>query len=76
MFNECETAKTSNVEGTRFVTVSQIGIISVPQFRVGIVGHAMQLVDNHINFVQFKSNCTRNSQNCAWLCLVQFLDCY
>ena len=23
-----------------------------------------------------KNNCTCNSQNCTWLCVVQLLDCY
>ena len=40
----------------------QIGMSGVPQVRVGVVGCAMQLVGNHIIFVQFKNNCTRNSQ--------------
>ena len=26
--------------------------------------------------MQLKNNCTRNSQNCTWLRLVQLLDCY
>ena len=49
-FNECEAAKTSNAVGARFVIVPQIGMISVPQVRVGVVGHAMRLVGNHTNF--------------------------
>ena len=44
---ECGTAKTSNEEGKRFVTVSQIGMSGVPQVRVGVVDRAMRLVDNH-----------------------------
>ena len=59
-FNERETAKTNNAKETRFATVPQIGMIGVPQFRVGVVGRPMQLVGNHTNFVQFKNNCTRN----------------
>ena len=34
----------SNTEGTRFATVPQIRMSSVPKVRVGIVGHAMQLI--------------------------------
>ena len=72
-----ELLKTSNEEGTRFVTMPQIGISGVPQVRGDIVGHAMRLVDNHTHF---KNNCTRNSQNCTrlrfMLLLVQlFLNC-
>ena len=26
--------------------------------------------------MQLKNDCTRNSQYCTWLCLVQLLDCY
>ena len=51
------------------MTMAQIGMISMPQVRVGIVGHAMQLVGNHMHFLQFKNNCTHNSQ----LYLMQFL---
>ena len=47
---------------TRFATVPQIGMSGVPQVRVGIVGRAIRLVGNHTHFVQFKNNCTRNSQ--------------
>ena len=46
--------KTSNAEGTcgrnKFVTVPQIGTSGVPQVRVGVVGHAIQLVGNHMHF--------------------------
>ena len=35
------TAKISNAEGTGFVTVPQIGISSVSQVRVGVVGCAI-----------------------------------
>ena len=48
--SECGTAKTSDAEGTRFVTVLQIGISGVPQVRVGVVSRAMQLVANHTHF--------------------------
>ena len=48
--SERGTAKTRNAERTRFATVPQIGMRSVPQVRVGIVGHAMQLVGNHTHF--------------------------
>ena len=44
MNSEHGTAKTSNMKGTRFATVPQIGMSSVPQVRVGVVGHAMRLV--------------------------------
>ena len=37
-------------EGTRFATVPQIRMIGMPQVRVGIVSHAMQLVGNHMHF--------------------------
>ena len=47
---ESETAKTSDAEGTRFATVPQIGISGMPQVRVGVVGHAMQLVGNYTHF--------------------------
>ena len=50
MDSERETAKTSNVEGTKFATVPQTGMSSVPQVRVGVVGRAMQLVGNHTHF--------------------------
>ena len=39
--SECETAKTSDVEGTRFATMPQIGMSGVPQARVSIVVLAM-----------------------------------
>ena len=42
--------KISNVEGTRFPTMPQIGMIGMPQVRVGVVGHAMQLMGNHTHF--------------------------
>ena len=42
--------KSSNAEGTKFVTVPQIGRSGLPQIRVGVVGHAMQLIGNHIHF--------------------------
>ena len=45
-----QTAKTSDEEETRFVTIPQIGMSSVPQVRVGVVGRAMQLVGNHTHF--------------------------
>ena len=45
--SEHGTAKTSNAEGTRFVTMPQIG---VPQVRMGVVGCAMRLVGNHTHF--------------------------
>ena len=48
--SERGTAKTSDAEGTRFTTVPQIGIHGVAQIRVGVVGHAMQLVGNHMHF--------------------------
>ena len=62
MDSECGTAKTSDAEGTRFATVPQIGMSGVAQVRVGVVGHAIQLIGNHTHFVQFKNNCTCNSQ--------------
>ena len=62
--------KPSYLEGGR-----AIGKSSVPQVRVDVVGRAMQLTITHI-FVQFENNCTHNSLNCTWLCLVQLLDCY
>ena len=34
--------ETSDAEGTRFETVPQIGMSSVPQVRVGVVGRAMR----------------------------------
>ena len=34
----------------KFATVPQIGMIGVPQVRVGIVGCAKQLVGNHTHF--------------------------
>ena len=39
--SERGTAKTSDEKGTRFVTVPQIEMSSVPQVRVGDIGHAM-----------------------------------
>ena len=48
--HKCGTPKTSDKKGIRFVTVSQIGMSSVPQVRVGIVGRAMRLVSNHTHF--------------------------
>ena len=47
---ERETAKTSNVEGTRFMIVPQIGMSGMSQVRVGIVGYAMRLLGNHTHF--------------------------
>ena len=47
---EHRTAKTSNVEGTRFATMPQIGMSGVHQVRVGIVGRAMRLIGNHTHF--------------------------
>ena len=47
-FNECETAKTSDVEGTRFVTMPQIGMSGVSQVRVGVIGCAMRLIVNKV----------------------------
>ena len=39
------------MEETRFAIVPQIGMIGVPQVRVGtVVGHAMRLVGNHTHF--------------------------
>ena len=32
------------------MTVPQIGMSGVPQVRVGVVGHAMRLVGNHMHF--------------------------
>ena len=43
-------------------TVPQIGMGGVPQVWVGVVGRAIQLVGNHTHFLQFKNNCTCNSQ--------------
>ena len=43
-------AKTNDVEGTKFATVPQIGMSSVPQVREGVVGRAMLLVGNHTHF--------------------------
>ena len=39
--------------------MAQIGMSSVPQVRMGIVGCATRLVGNH---TYFKNNCTRISQ--------------
>ena len=39
--SECGNAKTSDAEGARFVTMPQIGMSSMPQVRVGVVGCAM-----------------------------------
>ena len=50
------------MEGTRFTTVPQIGMSSMPQVRVGIVDCAMRLVGNHTHFHAFKNNCTYNNQ--------------
>ena len=50
------------MEETRFATVPQIVMSGVPQVRVGVVGYAMRLVGITHIFVQFKNNCTRNSQ--------------
>ena len=36
-----ELLKQSNAEGTRFATMPQIGMIGMPQVRVGVVGCAM-----------------------------------
>ena len=38
------------MEGTRFATMPQIGMGDVTQVRVGVVGHAMQLIGNHTHF--------------------------
>ena len=50
--SEHGTAKTSYVEGTRFATMH--GISGMPQVRVGIVNHAMQLIGNHTHFRAIK----------------------
>ena len=50
MNSECGTAKTNDAEGTRFVTMPQIGKSGVPQVRVGVVGRAMRLIGNHTHF--------------------------
>ena len=50
MDSEHGTAKTSDAEGSRFATLPQIGMSGVPQDRVGVVDHAMQLVGNHTHF--------------------------
>ena len=54
------------------MTVPQIGMSSMPQDRLGVIGRAMRLVGNHMHFVQFKNNCKRNSQNCTQL---RFTSC-
>ena len=56
--SERGTAKTNDVEGIRFATVTQngksgvpqIGKSGVPQIRVGMVGRAMRLIGNHTHF--------------------------
>ena len=48
--SERGTAKTSDTEGIRFVTVPQIRKSGVPQVRVGVVGRAMRLIGNHTHF--------------------------
>ena len=48
--SECGTAKTSDAKGTKFATVTQIGMIGMPEVRVGVIGCAMRLVGNHTNF--------------------------
>ena len=48
--SERETAKTSDTEGIRFVTVPQIAKSGMPQVRVGVVGRAMRLIGNHTHF--------------------------
>ena len=48
--SERGTAKTSDVEGTRFAIMPQIGMGGVPQVRVGVVGRAMRLIGNHTHF--------------------------
>ena len=50
MDSERRTVKTSDAEGTRFATVPQIGMSGVAQVRVGVVGHAMRLIGNHMHF--------------------------
>ena len=42
--------ETSDAEGTRFATVPQIGMSSMPQVRVGVVCRAMRLIGNHMHF--------------------------
>ena len=68
--SEHGTAKTSNAKGTRFMTLPQIGMSSVPQVRVGIVGHAMRLVGNHTHF---HAICTCNCQIALGIALYNYL---
>ena len=42
--------ETNDAEGTRFAIMPQIGMSSVPQVRVGVIGHAMRLIGNHTHF--------------------------
>ena len=63
----------SDAEETKFVTVSQIGMIGVPQVREGVVGHAMRLIDNHTHFCAFTNNCTRSSQTALGFALCNYL---
>ena len=54
----------------------QIGMIGVPQVRVGVVGRAMAIT---CIFMQFKDNCTGYSQEIARgenLCLITYTKCH
>ena len=54
-----------------------IGMSGVPQVRVGVVGQAMQLIGNHIHFmqfyrVQFRLLHVQLFSNCTQMCVITY----